>query len=251
MAPKIPPIGELRKICQSGHENSGYRKYVNRRISIYITKLLLYTPITPNQVTVFCILLGIASGILFSFGNYWYSIIAALLINLSEELDYVDGEIARYRGTSSPLGQYLDQLGHIIVYPTLFMGIAYGVYNNFHNPTIFIFGCLVFLFLTLVPNYTSLSISRILHVHREENAKKIKGIVKQPQLNKSRALTVLNRIVGAIYLISHSSIVLLWLLLAVILNFAQLFLIIFGILLPYHWLLSQFSIMSTMNSPRR
>lgn len=247
----VESIKELRAICQSENPPHGYIKHVSRRISIYTTKLLLYTPITANQVTLLWILLGVASGILFSFGNYWYSIVAALLINLSEELDYVDGEIARYRGMSSPLGQYLDRLGHVIVYPTLFMGISYGVYNNFHNPIIFIFGCLAFLFFTLVPNYTFLSISRILQAHREEDAKKIKGIVKQPQLNEAKTPNLLSRIVGAIYLISSSSIVLLWLLVAAVLNSTQLFLIIFGILLPCHWLLSQFSTISTMNSLRR
>ncbi|MBA7618392.1 hypothetical protein ES703_25718 [subsurface metagenome] len=244
-------IKELRVICQSGHESSGYLKHVNRRISIYITKLLLHTPITGNQVTLFGILLGIASGILFSFGNYWYSIAAALLINLSEELDYVDGEVARYRGTSSPLGHYLDILGHIIVYPTLFMGIAYGIYNNFHNPIIFIFGCSAFLCFALLPNYMSLNISRILQAHREEGVKTTKGIVKQPQLNKIKMPNLLSKIADVIYLASGSSPVLLWLLVAVALNSTHLFLIIFGILLPGKWLLSQFSTVLALNSLRR
>ena len=244
-------IKELRVICQSGHESSGYIKHVNRRISIYITKLLLHTPITGNQVTLLWILLGVASGILFSFGNYWYSIVAALLINLSEELDYVDGEVARYRGTSSPLGHYLDILGHIIVYPTLFMGIAYGIYNNFHNPIIFIFGCSAFLCFTLVPNYMSLSVSHILQAHRKESAKKTEGVIKQPQLNRIKLPNLLSKIADVIYLASSSSIVILWLLVAAALNSTHLFLIIFGILLPGKWLLSQFSTMLAINSFRR
>jgi len=192
----------------------------------------------------------VAAGILFSFGNYWYAIIAALLSNLSEELDYVDGEVARYKGTSSPFGQYLDRLGHIIVYPTLFMGISYGVYNNFHNPIIFIFGCSTFLFFSLAPNYMSLNVSRILQAHRRRSAQKTKSVVKQPQLNEIKMPSLLSKIVGAIYLVSSSSIVPLWLLLAVVLNSAHLFLIIFGILLPCNWLLSQFSTISTVSSLR-
>lgn len=244
-------IKELRVICQSGREFSGYIKHVNRRISIYITKLLLYTPITGNQVTLLWILLGVASGILFSFGNYWYSIVAALLINLSVELDYVDGEVARYREATSAFGIYLDIFGHIIVYPTLFMGIAYGVYNNYHNPIIFIFGCSAFLCFSLLPNHMSLTVSRILQAHRKEGAKKTEEVVKQPQLNKIKIPNLLRKIVGVIYLASDGSIVILWLLVAVALNSTHLFLIILGVLLPCKWLLSQFSTMLAMNSLRR
>ncbi len=244
-------IKELRVICQSGHESGGYIKHVNRRISIYITKLLLHTPITGNQVTLLWILLGVASGILFSFGNYWYSIVAALLINLSVELDYVDGEVARYREATSAFGRYLDICGHVIVYPTLFMGIAYGVYNIFHNPIIFIFGCSAFLFFTLVPGYMSLIVSRILQAHRKEDAKKTEGAVKQPQLNGIKMPNLLSKIANVIYLASGSSTVILWLLVAAALNSTHLFLIIFGILLPGKWLLSQFSTMLAINSFRR
>lgn len=248
----VESIKQLRVICQSTKAESGYLKHVARKISIYITKLLLYTPITANQVTLLWILLGVASGILFAFGNYWYSIIAALLINLGAWLDCVDGEVARYRGTSSSLGQYLDQLGHVIVHPTLFMGIAYGVYNNnFHNPIIFIFGCSAFLFFSLIPKYMSLSVSHVLQAHGEGGAKKTKGVVKQPQPTEIKIPNLLRKIVVAIYLVSSSSIVLLWLLVAAALNSTHLFLIIFGILLPCYWGLNQLSTMLTLKSLRR
>lgn len=82
----------------------------NRRLSTLFTRLLVRTPLTPNQVTVlsFVILLP---------GAYWLStgervglIAAGILIQLSFTLDCCDGELARLRGLSSPFGAWLDAL---------------------------------------------------------------------------------------------------------------------------------------------
>jgi phosphatidylglycerophosphate synthase len=139
----IPPVKELRSICQQPlgiARESWLSNHFARAISIHITRILLHTPVTANQVTVGMILLGVAAGTLFTFGNYWLSIIGIILLLAAYILDRVDGEIARYRKATSIQGNFLDDLYHDIVKPYIFIGISFGIYANFHTITAFILG---------------------------------------------------------------------------------------------------------------
>jgi len=131
----VESIKELRKICQSskvphdcGHIFYFFKDTIWRYPSIYVTKLFLYTPITANQVTMLMIFLGFLISFLFSFGNYLYSLIAAILLEFVFVLDGVDGEIARYRKQSSINGVFLDLVMHIANVAVPFMGITIGLY---------------------------------------------------------------------------------------------------------------------------
>lgn len=109
----------------SGNYSMG-GKMIFSNLSIPIIAWLLPTKVTGNQVTVFWIFLGIVSCLLFCFGNYWISLLAAILFFIHAVLDYVDGAIARARGSVSMEGVYLDRMGHDIIYPASFFCIAVG-----------------------------------------------------------------------------------------------------------------------------
>ena len=70
-------------------------RYIIRKISGFISGFLSRTPVTPNQVTIISLILGIISGIFFSLGEYTYTIMAGLLYFLSTVFDQCDGEVAR------------------------------------------------------------------------------------------------------------------------------------------------------------
>ena len=124
----MEPIKELRKICQ---ENACRDLY--RHVSLYVTKLFLYTPITANQVTLLFIVIGLISVFLFTAGNYWKNLLGAILLIFYHILDDVDGEIARYRGNLSDRGVFLDLIGHSIINTSVFAGISIGLYRNYQN----------------------------------------------------------------------------------------------------------------------
>lgn len=142
----VESIEELRKICQRKDPRypRGYRatKIPVRKISIYFTKLFLYTSITANQVTLINILIGIIGCVFLAFGPSWYRIVGALVLHLWFILDHVDGEIARYRGNTSISGLYLDRLNGIIVSPWIFICLTLRVFNILHDANVFIFGIL-------------------------------------------------------------------------------------------------------------
>ena len=132
---KIPSIRELRKICQEpvwNYENP-YTKFFYRKVSIYFTKLLLHTFITANQATLISLAFGLLGVILFSLQYYLFG---ALMFPLSILFDCIDGEIARYRRTSSIKGVYLDVMTHYIIDSSIFVGLSIGVFRAIHNPLI-------------------------------------------------------------------------------------------------------------------
>lgn len=146
MGRKLGSPKELRRICQPQPKGSGIdaavERIVLRGLSIYITWGLLHTPITANQVTVLLIVIGLVGSLLLAFGDQWLSILGALMLFLHLVLDYVDGEVARCREASSPVGRYLDLVTHKIVNPMVFAGLSFGVYHNDNTPGIFAFGFL-------------------------------------------------------------------------------------------------------------
>lgn len=141
-------IRELRRICQNPviQGNVWYARNFARKISIYFTKLLLYTRITANQTTFLFILIGIVAALLFIFGDCWHVLGGAIVLQLWYIFDHVDGEIARYRKQTSLTGVYLDCMAHFIVHPLVFMGITLGGYKNIPRLDVLVFGLLTSIF---------------------------------------------------------------------------------------------------------
>jgi phosphatidylglycerophosphate synthase len=126
-----PTVAELRAATQPAsifERNSGEhwagRLYV-RRLSPYLTRALLRTGISPNGVTWLMILDGLAAAAVLTLPGVLPAVGALLLIQLQILLDCSDGELARWKGVSSPVGIYLDRIGHYLTETAL--PIALGV----------------------------------------------------------------------------------------------------------------------------
>jgi phosphatidylglycerophosphate synthase len=114
----MPTIAELRAATQPAsifERNSGEHwagKLYMRRLSPYLTRLLLRTGISANGVTWLMIVAGVAAAGVLALPGLLPAIGALLLIQLQLLLDCSDGEVARWRGEKSVLGVYLDRIGH-------------------------------------------------------------------------------------------------------------------------------------------
>jgi phosphatidylglycerophosphate synthase len=113
-----PTIAELRARTQPpevrGRRNSEHwtADLYQRRLSPYLTRLLVGTAVTANAVTCLMILTGAAAGAALLIPGIVGAVLAALLAQLQMLWDCCDGEVARWRGTSSPVGIFLDKVGH-------------------------------------------------------------------------------------------------------------------------------------------
>ncbi|MDP9397685.1 MAG: CDP-alcohol phosphatidyltransferase family protein [Actinomycetota bacterium] len=113
-----PSVAEVRAVAQPpavlGRRNAEHwsGELYLRRISPYVTRELVSTPITPNGVTGLMIASGAGAGGALLVPGLPGGGLAALLAQLQMLWDCSDGELARWRGTSSPAGVFLDKLGH-------------------------------------------------------------------------------------------------------------------------------------------
>jgi phosphatidylglycerophosphate synthase len=83
---------------------------INRRISLRVTRLLLDTSLTPNQMTVIAALFGFAAILVVAVGGAAWLVPGALLLQVQSILDGCDGEISRLKYIRSRLGEWLDQV---------------------------------------------------------------------------------------------------------------------------------------------
>ena len=133
----MPPAGTLLPASASratveqallrGLENphDGYLdRLINRRLSRPLTPLLLRLRLTPNQVTVIGVLIGIAGGVLLGASSVTWVAAGVAALVFSGVLDCSDGEIARITFAESRIGHLLDITGDTLVHMALLAGIA-------------------------------------------------------------------------------------------------------------------------------
>jgi phosphatidylglycerophosphate synthase len=85
-----------------------------RRLSPYVTRLILPTPLSANAVTGATLVTGLAAAGLLTLPGVIPAAAALVLIQLQMLLDCSDGEIARWRGEYSATGVYLDRMSHYV-----------------------------------------------------------------------------------------------------------------------------------------
>jgi phosphatidylglycerophosphate synthase len=81
-----------------------------RTFSVRITPFVARTAITPMQVTLCGLLLGIIAAYLSTNAGWGYQLGAALFLELSHVLDCVDGELARLTGRGNPFAAAMDPI---------------------------------------------------------------------------------------------------------------------------------------------
>ena len=104
-------------------------KYFNRPVVHILSKQLVHTSVSPNQVSVAASLLGLLSAWLFAGGSHDAAVLGAILFQLSAILDAVDGDLARVMFKESALGKWLDVVGDQVVHVAVFVAIGVGLYR--------------------------------------------------------------------------------------------------------------------------
>lgn len=84
--------------------------------------------LTPNQITLLSFLTAVLSALFIVAGGSTNFLIAAILIHLSHVFDCMDGQIARYRKTSSASGSYFDRVTDQIQVIIWFGAVGYAAF---------------------------------------------------------------------------------------------------------------------------
>ncbi len=98
----------------------------NRHISLFISRLLVNTPITPNMMTGVTFLFALAATLIAAQGGYAATLVGAILMQLNSILDGCDGELARVRFQGSKLGQWLDTVGDDLSNVLFWAALGFG-----------------------------------------------------------------------------------------------------------------------------
>ena len=104
-------------------------KHFNRPVGRLLSKVLVHTAVSPNQVSIAASLLGLVSAWLFAQGDYWSALWGAILLQVSAIVDCVDGDLARVMFKESRLGRWLDIAGDQVVHFSVFVCIGIGLYR--------------------------------------------------------------------------------------------------------------------------
>ncbi len=83
-------------------------RYLNRPLSVRISRYLVQRDVTPNQISLFSFLCSLLAAGLFALGGYFALLLGGVLAQFASIIDGCDGEVARLKYQSSDFGGWFD-----------------------------------------------------------------------------------------------------------------------------------------------
>lgn len=113
-------------------------RWLNRPVSIRLSKVLVNFNITPNQISFLSFMLSIVAAGFFALGDYLYLALGGIVAQFASIIDGSDGEVARLKYLTSDYGRWFDAILDRYADAFLLFGLIWYVYN--HNPTSIVLG---------------------------------------------------------------------------------------------------------------
>jgi 1L-myo-inositol 1-phosphate cytidylyltransferase / CDP-L-myo-inositol myo-inositolphosphotransferase len=117
----------LERLIKSG--DSFLTRQFGRRISLALSRRLVYTAVTPNQITLVSSAIGLLSAPFFLSSQAAWQFAGGSLFLIHSIIDGCDGELARLKFQASRQGMILDMWGDNLVHAAVFscMGIGWSL----------------------------------------------------------------------------------------------------------------------------
>ena len=129
-------------------------RHINRWLSLKITKYILKTNVTPNQISLFSFILSLIASLFFFLGGYINLATGAVLAQMSSIIDGCDGEVARLKHMESDFGKWLDAVLDRYADAFLLGGLTWYAYSLISSPLSLVIGFLAITG-TFVNSYTA------------------------------------------------------------------------------------------------
>ena len=100
--------GVLLDQVRSKPSDGAVAKYLNRPFSVRLSRLLLDSSVTPNQISFFSFILSVAAALLLAMQGYYLLALGGALAQIASIIDGCDGEIARLKYLESDYGGWFD-----------------------------------------------------------------------------------------------------------------------------------------------
>jgi len=124
-------------------------RYVNRVLSARLTRWLIASRVTPNQLTALSLVTGLGGAWLLGNEGVLSSLLGLGLFQFSVILDHVDGEVARLKFLTSRLGKWLDNISDHTVDLTVIAFLTRRVAGSSSSAHFFVLGLAAALGVTL------------------------------------------------------------------------------------------------------
>lgn len=103
-------------------------RWLNRYVSLALSRFLVKTPLRPNQVSVGILAVGLVGAWLASRGDWASMALGAFLFQMQSILDGCDGEMSRITYRGSLTGEWLDTVGDDLTNYSFFGATGFGLY---------------------------------------------------------------------------------------------------------------------------
>jgi len=97
---------------------------LHRRLARPLTRIAVRLGVTPNQLTLLSLLLGLAAALSLRTASVGNAVVALLLYVAAVVVDHADGQVARLTFTESTLGEWLDIGADTVVHAALVVAIG-------------------------------------------------------------------------------------------------------------------------------
>jgi phosphatidylglycerophosphate synthase len=108
-------------------EDGWTSRYLNRYLSLSLSRFLARTKLHPNQISVAILGIGVLGAVLAARGDF---VLGALSFQAQSVLDGCDGEVSRVTHRGSLAGEWLDTIGDDLTNYGFFGGAGYGLYQT-------------------------------------------------------------------------------------------------------------------------
>ncbi len=147
---------------------------IGYRWALFFNKL----GVTPNQITIASIFIGVAAGICFYFNDFWIKLLGVFLLIWANSYDSADGQLARMTGQKSELGRILDGVCGMFWFTSIYIALILNLYPTWS---------FYILILALVSGYFHTMQTRMADYYRNIHLLFLKG-KKGSELDSSKEL---------------------------------------------------------------
>lgn len=110
-------------------EDGWTSRWLNRYISLAISRRLVRTPLTPNQISLGILAIGLGGACAAASGSELGLPLGAFLLQTQSVLDGCDGEVSRITHRGSKTGEWLDTIGDDLSNYGFFAGASWGLFK--------------------------------------------------------------------------------------------------------------------------
>jgi phosphatidylglycerophosphate synthase len=103
-------------------------------INLRLVRKIARSSITPTQLTIIAFILTLMAALCISFNNHFIQILGGIFLLLGFLVDCLDGDLARLKGKSSPLGAMLDPTLDRFGEFAVILGMAINGWKTTGNP---------------------------------------------------------------------------------------------------------------------